>query len=138
MRKDARAQNTVMTENEITQIIVEVALKIHTSLGPGMLESLYERVLAQELKKRGLSVSVQQAVPVVWESLRLEVGFCADLIVEGKVIVELRSVETTTPAHKKHLITYLRLTDKRLGLLINFGAASLKEGITRVVNGLDE
>jgi GxxExxY protein len=127
-----------MTENEIAKEIVESAYKIHTTLGPGLLESVYEAVLAYELAKSGLQVERQKPVPVVYEKVRLEEGFRADLIVSDKVIVELKSVEEVAPVHKKQLLTYLRLTDKRLGLLINFGAAKIKDGITRVVNGLAE
>ena len=127
-----------MTENEIAKEIVDSAYKIHTSLGPGLLESVYETVLAYELNKRGLQVERQKPLPVVYEEVRLEEGFRADLVVSEKVIVELKSVEEVAPVHKKQLLTYLRLADKRLGLLINFGAARIKEGITRIVNGLVE
>jgi len=125
-----------MTENEIAKEIVDAAFKIHLTLGPGLLESVYEAVLAYELKQRGLSVVRQQAIPVIYGEIRLEEGFRADLIVEGKVIVELKSVETIAPVHKKQVLTYLRLTNLKLGLLINFGEALIKDGITRVVNGL--
>jgi GxxExxY protein len=127
-----------MTENEIAKEIVDSAYKIHTSLGPGLLKSVYESVLAYELNKRGMQVERQKPLPVIYEKVRLEEGFRADLIVSGKVIVELKSVEDVAPVHKKQLLTYLRLADKRLGLLINFGAARIKEGITRIVNGLIE
>ena len=125
-----------MTENEIATEIVDAAFKIHTKLGPGLLESVYEAVLAHELKQRGLHVVRQQAVPVVYETVHLEEGFRADLMVEGKVIVELKSVEVIAPVHKKQVLTYLRLTNLKLGLLINFGEALIKDGISRVVNGL--
>jgi GxxExxY protein len=125
-----------MRENEIAKEIVDAAYKIHTTLGPGLLESVYETVLAYELERRGLSVVRQQAIPVVYESVRLEEGFRADIIVANKVIIEIKSVEMLAPVHKKQLLTYLRLTDKRLGLLINFGAALIKDGITRLANGL--
>jgi len=127
-----------MTENEIAKEIVDSAYKIHTSLGPGLLESVYETVLAYELNKRGLQVERQKPLPVVYEEVRLEEGFRADLVVSDKVIVELKSVEDVAPVHKKQLLTYLKLGDKRLGLLINFGTAKIKDGITRVVNGLPE
>jgi GxxExxY protein len=127
-----------MTENEIAKEIVDSAYKIHTSLGPGLLESVYESVLAYELNKRGMQVERQRPLPVIYEKIRLDEGFRADLIVSDKVIVELKSVEDVAPVHKKQLLTYLRLADKRLGLLINFGAARIKEGITRIVNGLIE
>jgi GxxExxY protein len=127
-----------MTENEISKQIVDVAYKIHTTLGPGLLESVYETVMAYELTKRGLRVVRQQPIPVVYESVHLEVGFRADLIVESKVVVEIKSVEAVAPVHKKQLLTYLRLADKRLGLLINFDTELIKDGISRVVNHLPE
>ena len=124
------------TENDIAREIVDVAFKVHAALGPGLLESVYETVLAHELRKRGLDVKRQVPVAVVWEDVRFDEGFRADLLVEELVIVELKSVETTAPVHKKKLLTYLRLADKRLGLLVNFGTALIKDGIERVVNGL--
>lgn len=127
-----------MTENEIAKEIVDCAYKVHTTLGPGLLESVYESVLAHELIKRGLQVERQKSLPVIYENMRLEEGFRADLLVSDKVIIELKSVEEVAPVHKKQLLTYLRLANKRLGLLINFGAAKIKEGITRIVNGLPE
>ncbi|HET7214761.1 MAG TPA: GxxExxY protein [Terriglobia bacterium] len=127
-----------MTENEIAREIVDAAYKIHTTLGPGLLESVYEAVMAEEISRRGLLTVRQQAIPVVYESIHLEVGFRADLIVEGKVIIEIKSVERIAPVHKKQLLTYLRLTDKRLGILINFDVELIKDGITRVVNRLEE
>ena len=125
-----------MTENEIATHIVDAAYKIHTTLGPGLLESVYEAVLAYVLMQRGLRVVRQQAIPIVYEGIHMEAGFRADLIVEDKVIIEIKSVETVTPVHKKQLLTYLRLADKRLGLLINFNTELIKDGISRVVNGL--
>lgn len=117
---------------------MDAAFRVHTTLGPGLLESAYEAVLAYELEKRGLSVACQQALPLVYEGVHLGVGYCADMIVEGKIIVELKSVEKTAPVHYKQLLTYLRLGDKRLGLLINFGMVRIKDGIKRVVNGLPD
>ncbi|MFE1746732.1 GxxExxY protein [Coleofasciculus sp. H7-2] len=125
-----------MTENEIAKEIVDAAYKVHTHLGPGLFESVYEAVLAYELERRGLRVVRQQPIPVIYESVKLEEGFRADLIVENKVIIELKSLEKLAPVHKKQLLTYLRLTNKRLGLLINFGEVLIKDGITRLVNGL--
>lgn len=125
-----------MTENEIATIIVDAAYKIHTRLGPGLLESVYEATLAYELAKRGLQLRRQQSMPVVYEAVRMDVGFRADLIVEDKVIVEIKSIDAIAPVHRKQLLTYLRLTDKRLGLLINFNVELIKDGITRVVNNL--
>lgn len=127
-----------MTENEIAREIVDAAYKIHITTGPGLLESAYEAMLSYELKKRGLSVVSQQPVPVIYEEVKLEVGYRADLIVEDKVIIELKSVEKIAPVHKKQLLTYLKLADKRLGLLINFGELLIKTGITRIVNNLPE
>ncbi len=127
-----------MTENEIATQVVDAAYKIHTTLGPGLLESVYEAVMAEELARRGLHVVRQQAIPVVYENVKLEVGFRADLIVERKVIVEIKSVEAIAPVHKKQVLTYLRLADKRLGLLINFDTELIKDGISRVVNKLPE
>lgn len=125
-----------MTENEISKQVVDAAFKIHTRLGPGLLESVYEAVLTYELRKRGLCVERQKAIPVVYEEVRLDEGFRADLVVEGKVIIELKSVEAVARVHKKQVLTYLRLSNLRLGLLINFGEELIKNGITRVVNGL--
>ena len=126
------------SENEIAREIVDAAFHIHKTLGPGLLETVYEVVLARELEKRSLNVVRQQPVPIVFGDLKFDEGFRADLIVEGKVIVELKSVEQIAPVHKKQLLTYLRLADKRLGLLINFGSAVIKDGISRIVNGLEK
>ena len=112
--------------------------RIHTTLGPGLLESVYQTVLAYELGRRGLGAVSQQAIPVVYDGIRIDTGFRADLVVEDKVIVEIKSVESLAPVHKKQLLTYLRLADKRLGLLINFHVALIKDGITRIVNGLED
>jgi len=127
-----------MTENEIATVVVDAAYKVHVALGPGLLESVYSIVLPHELRKRGLNVLVEQAIPVVYDGITISEGFRADLIVEGKLIVELKSVEKVQPDHKKQLLTYLRLADKRLGLLINFGSPLIKQGITRVVNSLKD
>ena len=125
-----------MTENEIAKIIVDTAFHIHKSLGPGLLESVYDTVLAYELKKRGLKVKRQVPVAIVYDAIKFDEGFRADLIVEEKVIVELKSVENVVPVHKKQLLTYLRLADRKLGLLINFGSGLIRDGISRVVNNL--
>lgn len=127
-----------MTENEIAKHVVDAAFKIHTTLGPGLFESVYEIIMAQELASRGIQLTRQQALPVVWENLHLEAGFRADLIVENKVIVEIKSVEAIAPVHKKQLLTYLRLANMRLGILINFDVELIKDGIRRVVNDLPE
>jgi GxxExxY protein len=127
-----------MHENELARIVVDIAYHIHTRLGPGLLESVYEAILVYELRKRGLKVQSQIPVPVVWEEVHLEVGFRADVIVEDKLVVELKSVEEVVPVHKKQLLTHLRLTNCRLGLLINFGDVLIKKWISRVVNGLSD
>lgn len=126
-----------MHENEIFGVIIDTAIEIHRKLGPGLLESVYQAVLAHELAKRGLRAQREVAIPVQWDGVRLDVGFRADLIVEGKVLVELKSIESVLPVHKKTVSTHLRLLDKRLGLLINFGTLLLKDGVHRVVNGLE-
>ncbi len=127
-----------MNENEIGKVIVDAAITVHRELGPGLLESVYEAVLAQELRERGLQVERQVPIPIVWRGMQFEEGFRADLVVEGKVIAELKSVESVTKSHKKQILTHLRLAHKKLGFLLNVGAAVMKEGITRTVNGLDE
>ncbi|OGR29110.1 MAG: GxxExxY protein [Desulfuromonadaceae bacterium GWB2_53_15] len=123
-----------MNDNQISGEIIDACIKIHKALGPGLLESVYESVLAYELRKRGLEVDVQVTIPVRYEGITLEVGFRADIIVNNFLIVELKSVENILPVHKKQLLTYLRLSDKRVGLLINFNTELMKDGITRVVN----
>ena len=125
-----------MTENEIAAIIVNTAYDIHVKLGPGLLESVYEEIMFYELEKQGLDVERQKAIPVTWDDLKMELGFRADLIVENKVIVELKSVEAIAPMHPKQLLTYLKITDLKLGLLINFNEKLIKNGITRIVNNL--
>ena len=125
-----------MHVNEISGTIVDASYKIHTTLGPGLLESVYEKVLAFELGRRGLDVKVQQPIPVVYDDVRLELGFRADMIVANKVVVELKSVDLVAPVHAKQLRTYLKLMDLNVGLLINFNVNLIKEGITRVVNNL--
>jgi GxxExxY protein len=125
-----------MTENELAKEIVSAAFKIHTTLGPGLLESVYETTLAHEMERRGIKVLRQPALPVVYELIRMDIGFRADLIVGDKVIVEIKSIESISPVHRKQLLTYLRLADKRLGLLINFNVELIRDGITRVVNKL--
>ena len=125
-----------MHENEISGIILDSAMKIHQTLGPGLLESDYEVVLAHELESRGLRVERQVPVPVIYEGVHLGEGFRADLIVEGKVIVELKSIEQVAPVHKKQLLTYLRLCGMHLGILINFNVNLLKDGFHRVVDKL--
>jgi GxxExxY protein len=125
-----------MTENEIARIIVDCAFKIHKTLGPGLLESVYAAALAYELQKRGLSISVEVGIPATYERINIEVGFRADIIVSRKVIIEVKSIESLAPVHGKILLTYLRFANMKLGLLINFNVALIKDGIKRVVNNL--
>jgi GxxExxY protein len=125
-----------MTENEISRIVVDSAFKIHTTLGPGLFESVYEATLAYELQQRGCYVVRQRGIPVLYEDVKLNLGFRADIIVDRKVIVEVKSIEAMAPVHAKQVRTYLRLTDLRLGLLINFNVDLIKYGIRRVVNNL--
>ena len=125
-----------MTENEISKIIVNSCYQIHTSLGPGLLESVYEEILYSEFIDQGLTVERQKAIPVIWKENKMNLGFRADLIVENKVIIELKSVEQIAAVHPKQLLTYLKITGLKLGLLINFNEALIKNGITRIVNKL--
>ena len=125
-----------MTENELAKIIVDTCYRIHVGLGPGLFESVYEEILSYELTKQSLSVRRQPPIPVIWDGKRMEQGFRADLIVENKVLIEIKSVEVLAPVHHKQVLTYLRLTRLKLGLLVNFNTALIKNGITRIVNGL--
>lgn len=125
-----------MTENEISKIIVDCALKVHRNLGPGLLESAYEECLFYELGKRDLKVEKQKPLPLIYEEVKLNVGYRLDLLVEDKVIVELKSVEKLTDVHLAQVLTYLKLSECKLGLLINFNVALIKHGIKRVVNNL--
>jgi GxxExxY protein len=129
---------TPLIENQISKIILDAAFKVHTRTGPGLLESVYEVTLAHELRKAGLQVARQVAIPIRYDELSFDEGFRADLLVENRVIVELKSVEQLLKVHSKQLLTQLRLSDRKLGLLINFGEIHLKNGIERVVNGLPE
>lgn len=125
-----------MTENEISKIILDISFDLHTKLGPGLFESVYEEILAYELENYGLNIKRQKAIPVIWEELKMEVGFRADIIVEDKVIIEIKSIETLAPIHYKQLTTYLKITGLKLGLLINFNEYHLKDGIKRIANKL--
>ncbi|HEU5145401.1 MAG TPA: GxxExxY protein [Chryseosolibacter sp.] len=125
-----------MTENELSKIAVDLCIKIHRALGPGLLESIYEDVLCYELEKAGLNYSRQEEIAVAYEGMKMNSAFRADIIVERKLILELKSVEDILPVHLKVLLTYLRLTDIKLGLLINFNEAYVKDGIRRMVNNL--
>ncbi len=127
-----------MTENEIGTLVIEAAIMVHRELGPGLMETVYEIVLARELQERNLLVKRQVPVPIRYKGLRFDEGFRADLIVNDSVILELKSVERVTAAHKKQVQTYLRLTGCKLGYLLNFGESLMKNGITRCVNGLEE
>jgi GxxExxY protein len=124
-----------VNENDIGTIVVDCAVKLHRDLGPGLLESVYEAILAHELKARGLQIERQVTVPIAYHGIQFEEGFRADLIVDRKVILELKSIEHVTNAHKKQLLTYLRLTGMKVGYLLNFGEALMKDGITRIING---
>jgi GxxExxY protein len=125
----------IVKENEIGTIVIMEAIHIHQALGPGLLETVYEAIIARRLVKRGLSVERQAAIPIEFEGESFEEGFLADLIVERKVLLELKSVETINNAHKKQLLTYLKLTGIKLGYLLNFGEELMKNGITRTING---
>ena len=134
-------ENTMIlvTENDLAKQVVDAAYRIHTTLGPGLLESAYEAVLTYELKDlRGLDVACQQPIPLIYHGKRIEVGYRADLVVENKVIVEVKSIDALAAVHKRQLLTYLRLADMRLGLLINFNVALIKDGITRIANGMPD
>jgi GxxExxY protein len=129
-------KSVVMHENEITQIVVATAFDIHSKLGPGLFESVYETIMEHVLvNKYHLQVVRQFPIPVIWNSRKMELGFRADLLVENKVLVELKSLETIVPVHYKQVLTYLRLSHLKLGLLINFNEALIKTGIKRVING---
>ena len=127
-----------MNENSIGREVVDAAIAVHRELGPGLLETVYEIVLLDELRRRGLSAERQVSIPIVCRGVLFDEGFRADIIVEDSVIIELKSVERITNAHKKQLLTYLKLTGINLGYLLNFGAALMKSGITRTVNNLPE
>jgi GxxExxY protein len=124
------------SENEISKIILDISFDIHTKLGPGLFESVYEEILTYELENYGLSIKRQQEIPVIWDELKMEIGFRADIIVENKVIIELKSIEALAPIHYKQLTTYLKITGLKLGLLINFNEYLLKDGIKRIANKL--
>ena len=125
-----------LVENQISKIIVDCCYRIHTTLGPGLLESVYLEILLYELKKLGLKCEKEVGIPVHYEDVRLDLGFRADLIVVNLVIIELKATEKVLPVHKKQLMTYLRLTAMKLGLLVNFNVNLIKDGIERIVNGL--
>ncbi len=125
-----------MTENEIAKVIVQTAFDLHKSMGPGLLESVYENALAFDLRGKGLQVEQQIPMPLIYKEVKFDVGYRLDLLVEKKVIIELKSVELLAPVHYAQLLTYLKLSDLKLGLLINFNVKLLKDGIHRIVNNL--
>ncbi len=125
----------MMNENEIGTVVVDCAVKLHKSLGPGLLESVYEAILANRLEQSGFTVERQKPIPIKFDGMSFDEGFRADLIVNCLVILELKSVEKIHPVHKKQLLTYLKLTDLKLGYLLNFGDELMKNGITRIING---
>jgi GxxExxY protein len=125
-----------MHENEIAKIVLDICFEIHRKLGPGLLESVYEEILCYELAQRGLSFTRQQPLPVYWKGIKMEIGFRTDVIVEEKLIVELKSVENMSPVFPKVVLTYLRMTKLKLALLLNFHEVLFKDGITRLVNSL--
>ena len=127
-----------MRENELAKIVVDVAYQIHRRLGPGLLESVYQAIMAYELRLRGLHVETEVPIPVIWGDMQLEIGFRGDLWIERLLLVELKSIEELAAVHKKQMLTYLRLTNTRFGLLINFGEELIKDGIVRLVNGLPD
>ncbi len=127
-----------LAENNLSAEVVDAAVQVHSRLGPGLFESVYEVCLAHELTKRGFAVQRQVPICVVYDSIRFDEGFKADIIINDTLIIELKSIETILPVHKKQLLTYLKLADKKIGLLLNFGAPLMKNGIVRLVNGLPE
>lgn len=125
-----------ISENDVAKVVVDAAYHIHIAMGPGLLESAYEKILAYELAKRGLDVRRQVRLPVKYDGHEFDEAFVVDLFVNELVIIELKSTDETHPVHRKQLLTYLKLADKRLGLLLNFGKIRIKDGIERVVNEL--
>jgi GxxExxY protein len=126
----------MLSENDLSNIIIGEVIHVHKSLGPGLLESVYETCLCHRLVKAGLNISKEKAIPVVFEDIRLECGYRADIVVENKLIIEVKAVEALNEIHKAQLLTYLRLTELKLGLLMNFNVLFLKDGIKRIVNNL--
>jgi len=127
-----------MNENQISRHVVDAAVKIHRALGPGLYESVYETILAYELQQRGLPVTRQVPLPLRFEGITFDEVYRADLVVDGKVIVELKSVEALLPIHRKQVLTYVKLGGLQLGILVNFGAEFVRQGIERIVNGLPD
>ena len=131
-----KIKTTQMTENELSKIVFEIGLKIHKNLGPGLFEHVYEECLFYELKKAGLKVEKQKLLPIKYEELTIENAYRLDMIVEDKLILEIKTVDYINSSHKAQLLTYLKMTDCRLGLIINFQSDLFKNGVTRIVNGL--
>ncbi len=131
------ADKTKRSANAVSRLVLDAAMKVHTALGPGLLESTYEACLAQELKSAGLGVQTQVPLPVVYDGLKLEIGYRIDLLIDDIVVVEVKSVEALAPIHQAQVLTYLRLSGRSLGLLINFNVVHLKDGIKRFVMGSD-
>ncbi|MEX0996597.1 MAG: GxxExxY protein [Flavobacteriaceae bacterium] len=127
-----------MNENELSYIVIGQALELHKNVGPGLLESAYENALAFDLRNKGFDVKQQVPMPFVYKDIKMEVGYRIDLVVENKLLIEVKSIDSLAPVHFSQLLTYLRLSDKKLGLLINFNCKYLKEGIHRIVNNLEE
>jgi GxxExxY protein len=125
-----------MTENEVSGFLLDLFIQIHSKLGPGLLESVYEEIICYELIKNKIHFKRQQAIPVIYDDLKLDLGFRADIVVNNKVVIELKSIESLAPVHFKQVITYLKLTDLKLGILVNFNVDLLKDGFRRVVNKL--
>lgn len=130
------AIKTARNENELSKIILDAAFRVHSAIGPGLLESAYEACLAYDLRSEGLNVLTQVPLPLIYREIKLEIGYRLDLLVEDMVIVELKSVDTLAPIHQAQLLSHLKLSGKRLGILINFNVVHLRDGIKRVVNGL--
>ena len=127
-----------MNENEIGDIVIKTAIEIHRELGPGLLEKVYEVILAHELVQQGLSAQRQVSIPIEYQGIHFDEGFRADILIERKVILEIKSVKLMSDVHKKQLLTYLKLSGIKLGYLLNFGDSLLKRGIKRIVNNLEE
>lgn len=125
-----------MTENDIAKLVVDICFKIHKKYGPGLFESVYEEIFCYEWAKNGISFTKQQAIPLVHEEIKMDAGFRADVIIDNKVVLELKSVELLVPVHYKQVQTYLKLTGCKLGILVNFNVALIKDGIHRIVNNL--
>ena len=124
-----------MTENEISKVVFDCSLKVHKALGPGLLESAYEECLFYELKKTGLRIEKQKPLPLIYEDVKLEAGYRVDIIIEDEFIIEIKAVEALNDVHLAQLLTYLKLADCKLGMLINFNVTLIKNGIKRVING---